>query len=180
MIDPEKSETEKPEPKRSGISNNANIFAYVSFFVAALSLVTSMYQGYLNTRFVELIQSGVARSETARICKDLIDAFFQIKFRTEGLVAALEREKNPNSAGVVSASADARSAVSRFGAYGTYLANFQGEKKRYEYTMLSRELARIVESAHKLPVAEPSTLFEKADDMFGVMNADCVRSATAG
>ncbi len=46
--------------------------------------------------------------------------------------------------------------------------------------MLSRELARVVESAHKLPVAEPSTLFEKADDMFGVMNADCVRSATAG
>lgn len=181
MIDPEKSESEKPEPEKPGNArNNASIFAYVSFFVAALSLVTSMYQGYLNTRFVELIQSGVARAETARICKDLIDAFFQIKFRTEGLVAALEREKNPNSPGVVSASADARSAVSRFGAYGTYLANFQGEKKRYEYTMLSRELARIVESAHKLPAAEPSALFGKADEMFGVMNADCVRSATAG
>lgn len=167
--------TRKPA---SGVSN-ANTLTYVSFFVAALSLVTSMYQGYLNTRFVELIQSGVARSETARICKDLIDAFFQIKYRTGALIAVLEREKNPNAPGVIAASGEAQNAVNRFGAYGTYLANFQGEKKRYEYTMLSRELSRVVEVAHKSsPAGDPEKLFGKADEMFGVMNADCVKSAT--
>ena len=51
----------RPQKKSEMGRFNANSFAYVSFFVAALSLVTSMYQGYLNTRFVELIQSGVAR-----------------------------------------------------------------------------------------------------------------------
>lgn len=166
------------KPKESGRGgSNANIFAYVSFFVAALSLVTSMYQGYLNTRFVELVQSSVARGETARVCKDLIDAFFQIKFRTGMLISTLEREKNPNSPGVISVSSEAQNAVSRFGAYGTYLANFQGEKKRYEYTMLSRELARVVDAAHKNSAGDPARLFDKADEMFGVMNADCVKSA---
>ena len=36
---------------------NTNVFAYISFFVAALSLVATMYQAYLNTRYVELIQT---------------------------------------------------------------------------------------------------------------------------
>jgi len=164
----------KPESGR----NNASIFAYVSFFVAGLSLVTSMYQGYLNTRFVELVQSSVARGETARICKDLIDAFFQIKFRTAGLAAALDRERNPNSPGVIAAASEAQNAVSRFGAYGTYLANFQGEKKRYEYTMLARELARVVDVAKSGPVADSGKLFDNADEMFGAMNADCVKGVT--
>lgn len=168
----------KPKQKSETGRFNANIFAYVSFFVAALSLVTSMYQGYLNTRFVELVQSSVSRGETARICKDLIDAFFQIKFRTASLSAALDREKNPNSPGVIAAASEAQNAVSRFGAYGTYLANFQGEQKRYEYTMLARELARVVDVAKIAPVGDPSKLFDKADDMFGAMNADCVKSAT--
>ena len=167
------------ESKDSGGSKgNANIFAYISFFVAALSLFATMYQAYLNTRYVELIQTSVMRGETARVCKDLIDVYFQIKFRTEAIASAFEREKNPNSPGVLDASAEARNAVSRFGAYGTYLANFQGENRRVEYTMLARELARIVDVAHKTPTGDTSKLFEKADDMFGVMNSDCVRSAT--
>lgn len=168
------------ESKDSGGSKgNANIFAYISFFVAALSLFATMYQAYLNTRYVELIQTSVMRGETARICKDLIDVYFQIKFRTAALASVLEREKNPNSPGVISASSEAQNAVSRFGAYGTYLANFQGEDKRYQYTMLARELARIVELSHQLPAAgDTSKLFDKADEMFGTMNNDCVRSAT--
>jgi hypothetical protein len=161
-----------------GSKGNANIFAYISFFVAALSLVATMYQAYLNTRYVELIQTSVMRGETARVCKDLIDVYFQIKFRTEALAQTFEREKNPNSPGVLAASGEAQNAVSRFGAYGTYLANFQGEDKRYQYTLLARELARIVDLAHKTPTGDTSKLFDKADAMFGVMNNDCVRSAT--
>ena len=91
--------TEKPESGK----RNANTLAYVSFFVAALSLATSMYQGYLNTRFVDIVQSNVARGETARVCKDLIDVFFQIKFRTTVLASAVTRERDPSSSSVISA-----------------------------------------------------------------------------
>lgn len=167
------------ESKDSGGSKgNTNIFAYISFFVAALSLFATMYQAYLNTRYVELIQTSVLRGETARVCKDLIDVYFQIKFRTEAVAQAFEREKNPNMPSVIAESSEARNAVSRFGAYGTYLANFQGEEKRQQYTMLARELQRIVDVAHKTSVADPAKLFEKADEMFVAMNNDCVRSAT--
>ncbi len=170
--------TEFKETAEAKPGSNANIFAYVSFFVAALSLITSMYQGYLNSRFVELIQSGVARSETARTCKDLIDVYFQIKFRTAAVASAFEREKNPNSPAVIAASSEALNTVSRFAAFGTYLANFQGEEKRAEYTALSNELARVVDLAHKSPAGDTSKLFGKADELFGAMNADCVKSAT--
>ncbi len=169
------SEAEKTARGR----NTATIFAYVSFFVAALSLVTSMYQGYLNTRFVELVQTSVARGETARICKDLIDVYFQIKYRTGALASALERDKNPNAAAVLAASSEAQRTVSQFAAYGTYLANFQGEEKRQQYTALSGELVRVVDLAHKTPTGDASKLFGKADELFEAMNADCVRSATA-
>jgi hypothetical protein len=167
------------QSKNSRGKGNANIFAYISFFVAALSLFATMYQAYLNTRYVELIQTSVVRGETARICKDLIDAYFQIKFRTGAVASALEREKNPNSPSVIAASSEALNAVSRFSAFGTYLANFQGEEKRQQYTMLARELGRVVDVAHKTPTGDSSKLFDKADEMFGVMNNDCVKSATS-
>lgn len=167
------------EPKDSGGGKgNANVFAYISFFVAALSLVATMYQAYLNTRYVELIQTSVSRGETARTCKDLIDVYFQIKFRTGALASTLEREKNSNSPSVITASSEALNTVSRFAALGTFLANFQGEEKRAQYTALSNELAHIVDLAYKTPTSDASKLFEKADALFSTMNADCVRSAT--
>jgi hypothetical protein len=170
-----------PESKKAASAKPAgsvNIFAYISFFVAALSLVATMYQAYLNTRYVELFQSNIVRGETARICKDLIDAFFQIKFRTAATADALEREKNPNASSVIAAALEARNAVSRFAAYGTYLANFQGEAKRAQYTALSNELASVIDGVLKSPQTDAVTHFGKADEMFSAMNADCVRSAT--
>lgn len=157
--------------------SNANTLAYISFFVAALSLATSMYQGYLNTRFVEIVQSNVARGETARICKDLIDGYFQIKFRTSALAVAVQREKDPSSPAIVAASSEAQHAASRFAAYGTYLANFLGEQKRIEYTALSNELARVVGEVQRPAATDVSALFEKADALFAAMNADCVKNA---
>lgn len=171
MTESQKAASAKP-------AGGANIFAYISFFVAALSLVATMYQAYLNTRYVELFQSNIVRGETARICKDLIDTFFQIKFRTAAAADALERERNPNTPSVITTVLEARNAVSRFAAYGTYLANFQGEAKRTQYTALSNELAGVIDSVLKSSRADAATLFSKADEMFGAMNADCVRSAT--
>lgn len=168
---------EARDEKRS--SGNTNTLAYISFFVAALSLATSMYQGYLNTRFVEVVQSNVARAETARTCKDLIDAFFQFKFKTGQLVMVAERERNPMAPAVLGAEAEARNSVNRFAALGTYLANFQGEEKRRQYTMLSRELERVVSAAGSTAPGDAEKLYGKADEMFGAMNDDCVRSASA-
>ncbi len=52
----------------------ASLAGYVSLFVAGLSLLTSFYQGYLNTKFVDIVQKNVARGEYMRTCKDIIDA----------------------------------------------------------------------------------------------------------
>jgi hypothetical protein len=169
------------KPKVAGdkpATSNSNIFGYISFFVAALSLVATIYQSYLNTRYVELIQTSVARAETARTCKDLIDAYFQIKFKASAVAAAVEREKNPNSPAVITASSEALNSVSRFAAFGTYLANFQGDDRRVQYTALSNELKRVVELAHSAPAASIEKIFDKADELFATMNNDCVRSAT--
>ena len=169
------------KPKVAGdkpATSNSNIFGYISFFVATLSLVATIYQSYLNTRYVELIQTSVSRAETARTCKDLIDAYFQIKFKTAAVAAAIERDKNPNSAPVIATSSEALNAVSRFAAFGTYLANFQGDDRRVQYTALSQELKRVVDLAHTTPAASIEKLFDKADQLFATMNDDCVRSAT--
>lgn len=162
--------TEPPPMKLNFLKQNP--LAAVSFFVAALSLVTSFYQGYLNTKFVELVQSGVSRSETARTCKELIDGYFQIKFKAATLAAAAER--NPRE--TFPFESDLANAVSRFAALGTYLANFQGEAKRAKYTALSAELGRIAARARSTPPGEIDTLFGPADRMFADMNADCVSS----
>jgi hypothetical protein len=170
-----KSEKADEKPAARG---GANIFAYISFFVAALSLVATIYQSYLNTRYVELIQTSVQRAETARTCKDLIDAYFQIKFKATGVATVAEREKNPNSPAAITASSEALNSVSRFAAFGTYLANFQGDDKRVQYTALSNELKRVVDLAHTTPPSSIEKLFDKADQLFATMNDDCVRSAT--
>jgi hypothetical protein len=173
------AKVQKPKPvaEKAAAGGGANMFAYISFFVAALSLVATIYQSYLNTRYVELIQTSVQRAETARTCKDLIDAYFQIKFKTAAVATAVERDKNPNSAPVIAVSSEALNAVSRFAAFGTYLANFQGDDRRVQYTALSNELKRVVDLAHSTPAASVEKLFEKADELFATMNDDCVRSA---
>ena len=157
--------------------NRPNLFAYVTFFVAGLSLVTSFYQGYLNTKFVELIQTSVMRNETARTCKDLIDGYVQIKLKAAMLAAAVERERNSNAASVIALDAEAANSVSRFAALGTYLANFQGDTAREKYTHLSWELARVVTLVRTTAPAGVDKLFEKADGMFATMNDDCVKMA---
>ena len=57
------------------------LISYFPMFIATLSLVTSIYNGYLNNLFVDLIQRNLGRAEYMRTCKDVIDAYFQVKFR---------------------------------------------------------------------------------------------------
>jgi hypothetical protein len=141
-------------------------------FIATLSLITSIYNGYLNNRFVTIIQSNVGRTEYMRTCKEIIDAYFQVKFRTGLVNAGADRAD-------AAARNEARNAVSKFAALGTYLANLRDEAIRERYTRLSMELEAIADRAAQTPAAQFNGMFENADRMFAELNDDCVRSAKA-
>ena len=66
----------------------AVLLGYFPMFIATLSLVTSIYNGYLNSRFVDFIQRNAGRTEYLRTCKEIIDAYFQIKVRIAAVSAA--------------------------------------------------------------------------------------------
>jgi hypothetical protein len=57
------------------------LMSYFPMFIATLSLATSIFNGYLNNKFVDFIQRNVGRIEYMRTCKEIIDAYFQVKFR---------------------------------------------------------------------------------------------------
>src|SRR5258707_14571160 len=135
-------------------------------FIATLSLATSIYNGYLNNKFVELIQHNVTRGESMRTCKDIIDAYFQVKLRTSLLTTN-------SGAGVETREAEATNAVSHFAALGTYLANLQDEATRARYTRLSQELAKAVAAARTTAPGDIDKLFASADILFAGMNDDC-------
>jgi hypothetical protein len=154
----------------------AAMTTYFPMFIAVLSLITSIYNGYLNNKFVGIIQGNLGRAEHMRTCKEIIDAYFQVKFRT-GLI-------NESGAGAAPAAATAEqreavNAVNKFAALGTYLANLRDDAARQKYTQLSDELTGIVGRARSTPAAEFAKLFDASDRMFGQMNDDCVNSAKA-
>ena len=146
-------------------------------FIATLSLLTSIYNGYLNNKFVELIQQNLTRGEYIRTCKDLIDSYFLIKLKAAALAAAAERERAGRPGDIISYEADAANAASHFGALGTYLANFQDDAARERYTFLAWELLSVVKAARTTEPAAVDKLFEKADGMFARMNDDCIKTA---
>jgi len=69
--------------------------------------------------------------------------------------------------------------VSRFAALGTYLANFQNEDIRYQYTQLSWTLEKVLATARTTPPGEVGALFDPADKLFAAMNDDYVRLSKA-
>jgi hypothetical protein len=146
------------------------ILIYFPMFIAALSLLTSIYNGYLNGKFVDFIQRNTGRTEYLRTCKEVIDAYFQAKIRI-GMV---------NGAGLQAAAlaqTEAASAVAKIGALGTYLANLRDEAARERYSDFTATLDAIARDAAQLPPAELNKRYEAADRKFSEMNADCIRSA---
>ena len=150
------------------------LVTYFPMFIAVLSLITSIYNGYLNNMFVGIIQSNIGRAEYMRTCKEIIDSYFQVKFKT-GLVGAGAQSTGGPSPQQV----DAANAVNHFAALGTYLANLRDDPKRERYTELSRALEKIVGEAARTPATQREKLFEPADRLFAEMNDDCVKSAKA-
>lgn len=152
------------------------LIIYFPMFIATLSLVTSIYNGYLNGLFVDLIQRNVGRAEYMRTCKDVIDAYFQVKFRAS-VVSRNREHASAGSAAMTSDQIEAANAVARMGALGTYLANLRDESVRARYTELSRALEKAVNDARQATPAALETLFEPADRIFADLNSDCVKSA---
>ncbi|MCC6889941.1 MAG: hypothetical protein IT536_15530 [Hyphomicrobiales bacterium] len=152
------------------------IVTYFPMFIATLSLVTAIYNGYLNSQFVNVIQRNVARSEYMRTCKDVIDAYFQVKFRAA--VISRNRESAPSGASAMTVEQiEGANAVARLGALGTYLANLRDESVRARYTELSRAVEAAVGNARQVAPDSLEALFEPADRIFDNLNADCVKTA---
>jgi hypothetical protein len=152
------------------------VVTYFPMFIAVLSLVTSIYNGYLNAKFVDIIQSNFGRGEYLRTCKEVIDAYFQIKARVELVRTERERAGGAPAAGLSPYQAEAIAAVSRFGALGTYLANLRDDKVRARYTELTGRLDAIVREAGTTSNDLRAALVP-ADAIFNEMNDDCIKSA---
>lgn len=154
----------------------------VTFFpmaIAVLSLVTSIYNGWLNNKFVGIIQGNVGRVEYMRTCKEIIDAYFLVKVRVGLLADAAHGAPAGDVAGrdgLGRERAEAEIAVAKLAALGTYLANLRDEAIRARYTELSRRLEALVRERGGA-TADAATRFKDADTIFAELNADCVRSA---
>jgi hypothetical protein len=152
-----------------------------------MSVGAAVYQNYIYTRQlniftrqVEILQRNVSRGEFIRSCKEVIDAYFQVKLKVGVLARAAERERAANIMADSMMELDAATAVSRVGALGTYLANFQSEDVRYQYTQLTWTLEKILAGARTTPPGDLDKLFAPADTLFAKMNDDCVRLSKVG
>lgn len=143
---------------------------HVSLFVAALSLCTAMYQGYLNTQAVGVFSSDVTHRETMRSCREAVEFFMEAKLRIRRLTDSAKETLGPRDKGDILF--EARRTVSRFAAVATYLANFNEGNLREPYTNLARELEALVDKA----AAGESVSFEDANEKFYRLNDDCVTS----
>jgi hypothetical protein len=141
--------------------------AYFPMFIATLSLFTSIYGSYLNSKFVDFIQRNAGRTEYLRTCKEIIDAYFQIKVR----IGAVSGDASASSR------VEAANAVAKFGALGTYLANLRDETTRVRYTQLTSDLEKLSSDAAHLSAADLGKRYEAPDRESYEMNSDCIKSA---
>ena len=146
-------------------------------FIATLSLCTAIFNGYLNMKFVDLIQRNTGRVEYMRTCKEIIDAYFQVKFRAGVINANATPAVEAKTSAMSRDDMDGMNAVNKFAALGTYLANLRDDSIRMQYSELTTELEKVMIGAKRVTPAEFTGLFAKADRMFAGLNDDCVKSA---
>jgi hypothetical protein len=142
----------------------------VPTLIAVLSLGSSMFQSWNYSRNIESAQRNVLRAESLRTCREIIEVFFQFRLKADE-ANMLGDAANAMSRGELKAMAY------KFGAFGTFLANFQDERARKLYTELSWDLLGIADNAAKLPAADYGQRFGAIDEKFGKLNEDCVRAA---
>ena len=152
------------------------LITYFPMFIAALSLVTSIYNGYLNHKFVDLIQRNLGRVEYLRTCKEILEAHAQVGFRAKILSQLGDRARSGGTVDMMAARNEADSALIKYVSLATYLANLQpGARERY--TQLSVELEKILNDAPQLALGDLNKRLAVTDQMFTGMNDDCVNMA---
>jgi hypothetical protein len=158
------------------------LMSYFPMFIATLSLCTSIFNGYLNSKFLDFIQRNTVRVEYMRTCKEIIDAYFQVKVKAGAINANAARQGTGGAEvrGIANDEMDGASAVNKFAALGTYLANLRDDAVRKQYTDLTEELEKIMINAKRTPLGEFNGSFAAADQMFSKLNNDCVKSAKDG
>jgi hypothetical protein len=161
-----------PDDMSAGERRRYSWLIVLPLVIAALSLVSSFFQSVNYARSIESAQRNVLRAEALKTCRDIIDVFFQFRLKAE------EASHMQAGAGPM-VGAEMKAIVTKFGAYGTFLANFQDDAARQRYTALSRELLAIAENARTLPADEFAKRFAKAEADFGSLNDDCVKAAQA-
>jgi hypothetical protein len=150
---------------------------YLSLVVAGLSLGSSMFQGYSYTRQLDVAQRNVIRGEYLRTCRDIIDAYFQIKMRTYAMnEVGVAPGRGPDAVDALTRR-EVEASVFKFGALGTFLANFRDDQVRERYTHLSWKLLAIARETYKSPRADFDKAYAEADTQFGEVNEDCARTA---
>ena len=152
------------------------LITYFPMFIAALSLVTSIYNGYLNNKFVDLIQRNLGRVEYLRTCKEILEAHAQVGFRAKILSQLGDRARSGGTVDMMAARNEADSALIKYVSLATYLANLQPDA-RERYTQLSVELEKILNDAPQLAPGDLNKRLEQTDQMFTGMNDDCVKMA---
>ena len=150
------------------------IVTYFPMFIAALSLVTSIYNGYLNNKFVDFIQRNLSRAESLRTCKEILEAHAQVQFKAKILSQLGERTRTGGTVDLTQARNEAEAAFIKYVSLATYLANLHPDA-RERYTHLSVELEKILDEAPQLTLDDLNKRFEKNDQLFSGMNDDCVR-----
>ncbi|QCI68220.1 hypothetical protein [Phreatobacter stygius] len=159
------------------MASSTNALPIVSLCLAGLSLGAAAYQSYSHGRNLEVVQRNVLRAEYLRTCRDIIDAYFQIKMRTYAMnEAAINHGRGPEVVDPL-VQREVEAAVFKFGALGTFLANFRDDIVRERYTQLSWKLLAIARETYKQPRVDFDKAYGEADTLFGEMNEDCARTA---
>jgi hypothetical protein len=139
----------------------------LSLAIALMSLASSFFQSWNYARNIESVQRNVLRAESLRTCKDIIDVFFQLRLLAE----EANRDRSASQAMPM------KLLAYKFGALGTYLANFRDEAVRQRYTALSFDLLRVATESYKLAASEFDALYARIDKVFALMNDDCAHAA---
>lgn len=154
------------------MSERRNVLPIVSLCVAGMSLMAAAYQSYSHGKNLDVVQRNVIRAEYLRTCREIIESYFQIRLRAEAMNEAA-RTAPVEAMG----RREAEAMVFRFGAQGTFLANFRDEAVRQRYTDLSWRLLAIVREAVDKSRADFDAAYAEADRLFNDMNEDCARTA---
>jgi hypothetical protein len=157
------------------MSEARNLLPIVSLGVAGLSLAAAAYQSYSHGRNLEIVQRNVVRAEYLRTCREIIDTYFQVRMRSHAMNEIAGGDGAPAVEPVMRREAEAQ--VYKFGALGTFLANFRDQAVRQRYTDLTGKLLAIARESYRLPRADFEKAYAEADILFGDMNEDCARSA---